>query len=899
MNKNHKDEITKSSKILSLHLKSVCDDKGIEKDPVKSAEIIHKLGLLYFQQSIDKITLIQSVGLLNSAIARNPKHISMIKQDLSKVCQFVLGKAKAQNLTADLIEKSNRIKHKIELMRNQTNRSLVFLKTIQRLEKKNNARAKSQQKTKIKFMKKLQLQITKNYTKIMNDLSQYCEHVMGPPPCKFAVVGMGSLARKEITPYSDFEHIILLENTSCDKNCMEYFRWFSVIFHVVVLNLQETIIPSLNIEFLNDKTSELGDWFFDTSTSGISFDGMMVHACKFPLGRTQPTKNKPWTTELIKPVDKMLQYLSDEISLKNGYHLSDLLTETCFVYGDQTLHDAFETGLELYKAFKTRDELLDQIKEQVKDDLDNFATRTKLVNLKPNNNLNVKQMFYRTSTLFISAWGKICETKSSSCFDIIDELAEQRQITEHTKHKLSYAVAIACEIRLNVYMNAQSQRDYIQAKKNAQTIFDGILTTIDSESIVSYFQIAYCLQREIIKELGIKGSQIYSHYTLMNITLCYALRLDGLLLTLIEENPLCYDETDSDLDEWEEFGVEEDDFDIHLENMENELKKFASNITNNPPDVASIFCCLSTAAFYEYNRNLEDKTEIAMRAVNIVECSSLSEEDCKKVYEHVGMNFDSYVGYVNMNIAEKLIAMNKFNEASVRINQALKSFDEKKNEPEIVADFYFMAGSNWFALKEFEKSLSCLKVTLGICLSVDLDQFNWIDNNHVAMMYAGIGICLLNLDQCKRSLIYLKISIQTMKDFVSKVYCAAFFNLALTYYSIGKCFLQLGEIEEALLWFFQALKITESDNTNEETDDILTQPTKQAFLEKQRLNTRANIFYDFGLLRLKYSSYEEAITYFQESFNIYKIVYDANGVNTTRVKLLKCCMEIYQRERVE
>ena len=35
---------------------------------------------------------------------------------------------------------------------------------------------------------------------------------MGPTPCKYAVVGMGSLARNEISPYSDFEHIVIQEN---------------------------------------------------------------------------------------------------------------------------------------------------------------------------------------------------------------------------------------------------------------------------------------------------------------------------------------------------------------------------------------------------------------------------------------------------------------------------------------------------------------------------------------------------------------------------------------------------------------------------------------------------------------------------------------------------------------
>ena len=44
----------------------------------------------------------------------------------------------------------------------------------------------------------------------MTDLSQFCEERFGKPLCEYAIAGMGSLARKEITAYSDFEHIILL-----------------------------------------------------------------------------------------------------------------------------------------------------------------------------------------------------------------------------------------------------------------------------------------------------------------------------------------------------------------------------------------------------------------------------------------------------------------------------------------------------------------------------------------------------------------------------------------------------------------------------------------------------------------------------------------------------------------
>jgi len=51
---------------------------------------------------------------------------------------------------------------------------------------------------------------------------------------------MGSLARKEITPYSVFEPIILLEDgikarTDYDE-ILEYFRWVAVMFQFILVN---------------------------------------------------------------------------------------------------------------------------------------------------------------------------------------------------------------------------------------------------------------------------------------------------------------------------------------------------------------------------------------------------------------------------------------------------------------------------------------------------------------------------------------------------------------------------------------------------------------------------------------------------------------------------------------
>jgi len=63
----------------------------------------------------------------------------------------------------------------------------------------------------------------------MSNISQFCEDIMGKPPCQYSIVGMGSLAQEEITPYSDFEYIILLCDDKNYKSYLEYFKWFSTL----------------------------------------------------------------------------------------------------------------------------------------------------------------------------------------------------------------------------------------------------------------------------------------------------------------------------------------------------------------------------------------------------------------------------------------------------------------------------------------------------------------------------------------------------------------------------------------------------------------------------------------------------------------------------------------------
>ncbi|CAK8686484.1 unnamed protein product [Clavelina lepadiformis] len=429
---------------LARDLRMLCDATGKEINPFMSAPILNEIGLIYRKRSPDKLNLIRSAVLLNAAVARQPSN-AKFQTDIKEICSYLLQVAGTHKNKTDLVKISKQVKVKIQQMRKEAKEKLGMLTEIPY--KITDDRFKKLAENKIEIVEGLQNMITEKYKSIMEYVSAECQNIMGTPPCRFNVTGMGSLARREITPYSDFEHIILLEegvqHKSDYKKILEYFRWFSVIFHFIIINLQETIVPSVTVPSLNNSTNSEHNWLYDFyTTRGVSFDGFLVHACKFPLGRTEKTQKKPWTTELIKPVSEILKYLDFEVALKNGYHLNEVLKETCFVFGDRKLYDDFERGR--FEVQNTDAVLYEfQRTKQLEDDLDNFSM-DKLNNLFGASSCNIKRVVYRSF---------------SSSFNVVRLLQKEGRINGDTASGLLFALAVACEVRLKVYMAKGRQDD--------------------------------------------------------------------------------------------------------------------------------------------------------------------------------------------------------------------------------------------------------------------------------------------------------------------------------------------------------------------------------------------------------------------------------------------------------
>jgi hypothetical protein len=302
---------------------------------------------------------------------------------------------------------------------------------------------------------------------LIQQLFQDCELQLGKPPYKYAVISLGSLSIGMMTPWSDFEFAILIEN---DAN-KEYFRLLTELMHIKIIIFGETILRSVGIESLNNfKTGKKeDDWFWDqVIESGLSFDGTQWHACKTPIGRKGYKKisdakndseqegiqliNIPDYELILTPAELYQLSLRDNrgTAFDSDKYFLQSLRSAGLLYGDQDLL------IEYRNLFRCHEKSL--VKEQeiqiLKEDLNKYDLE--LHKNKDGNLINVKAIYRLPERIIVSLANYnfiILEDdhKFINCWDMLGKMLEKKLISSSLGLALQQALTITAEFRLKSY----------------------------------------------------------------------------------------------------------------------------------------------------------------------------------------------------------------------------------------------------------------------------------------------------------------------------------------------------------------------------------------------------------------------------------------------------------------
>ena len=267
--------------------------------------------------------------------------------------------------------------------------------------------------------------------------------VCGKAPCLFSVVGMGSLAKGETTPYSDLEFMFLIEKKTTES--LKYFEKLAVTMYFIIGNLKETKLKYMNI-------AELKGWFDDKSTNGFKIDGLSVNAGNIPTGNgsTQPRYRMMMTVDEAALWYERVFTMPDEKESVKGDE-SAMLCNSCHIHGEKRLHADFTSRIsELFQNSARKA----ATKAMIANDIEKFQflPEEKLVEIG-----NVKEDLFRFPSLMVFDLRQFHQIWVKDSWAVVKELRRLSIISAEVWLSLKFVYSVGISCRLAAYQRCSSQ----------------------------------------------------------------------------------------------------------------------------------------------------------------------------------------------------------------------------------------------------------------------------------------------------------------------------------------------------------------------------------------------------------------------------------------------------------
>lgn len=292
---------------------------------------------------------------------------------------------------------------------------------------------------------------TTNFKQLLRMLIGEGEQLLGPPPESWACIGLGSMARNEMSPYSDIEFAFLIEKNT--PKALHYFRTLALFLQIRVINLGETPFPIFNYQYPSP-----------------TIDGFCLDSGgNTPLG-------KSGDNELIGTPDNFIEYLKPK-QWKEDIILTNVLSSVCFIHGNNNLVAAYNEKKAAFLnqkhhsfACKNRQKLamtlLQGSLKEFKPDMSIEKERIKA--------FGIKQELYRPFQSTIGALALYYGLKSQNIFKIIEEFIElgffNQKGATHLKEALSYVFSLRYEAHL-FYGTEQEYLVHLETEKDPALLY--------------------------------------------------------------------------------------------------------------------------------------------------------------------------------------------------------------------------------------------------------------------------------------------------------------------------------------------------------------------------------------------------------------------------------------------
>lgn len=387
---------------------------------------LEKLARIYLERENYTTT----AHLLNGALAlsESPRYQRIALDRLEKIERLAASKRLGKELAFDRSDSLMGHREDLQRIRAETSRLLGEKRPIE----------------------DIQAFLTESYKALLKTLINESMTLLGKAPDGFAVMGLGSMARREISPYSDLEFAFLLRESSPEN--LDYCRALDQILTLKMINMGETKYPLSRSKGREDQS---------LVPTGFSMD----------IGGICPS-GKSGIYELIGTPQQLARFQREEWLHDNDSEiiLVNAMTTACFVMGDEALVTAYKRevahifdetsvassssqsaplGLRQKRALRLMKGFVSEF--QPKLDEDKIDLRA----------FNVKKELYRLPQTVISGLAFYYNLESSNTLEQIDELQEKGMLTSEGASRLKTVLKTVFRLRIESHLFYKTEKEIL------------------------------------------------------------------------------------------------------------------------------------------------------------------------------------------------------------------------------------------------------------------------------------------------------------------------------------------------------------------------------------------------------------------------------------------------------
>jgi len=283
------------------------------------------------------------------------------------------------------------------------------------------------------------------------------------PPCSFVVVGLGSIARGEATPYSDLEYIFIVESNEEHQ----YFKDLAMDTYFRLGNCGETPLKSYDIQEPELDSKEMQS-LLRSIRVGFRFDGISEPAGNIPTG-------KPGGKGYILTVVELMELYKKEVMAEPAEQVgdvSDLLFSTIEIYaspGGNHLLKTFQTAqldFEIESGINCS-RIIEKRLYTLFSDMEKYSFKPTFTTFGPPENfdIKVKTDIFRFPTIIATDIGHLFNLSSKYPWEKYEDLVKIGLLSTRDCSLIHFLLALSIYTRLCTYLHSNSKYDLVSLYK--------------------------------------------------------------------------------------------------------------------------------------------------------------------------------------------------------------------------------------------------------------------------------------------------------------------------------------------------------------------------------------------------------------------------------------------------